>query len=514
MASPVKDEFSPKSSQERRPSTQIGTSGETTVAPYGTTGHIKRDISGLSMVSLAFNICNSWAALASSFAVAISAGGTFTVIYGIMVVAAVYFAVALTLAELASVYPTAGGQYHFSSILAPKRLSRGISYVCGFAGTCSWVFLTGAVTILASQILLSFPAYYSNDYTPKNWHYFLVFQALNIAIHIYNLLLLKKTIWIHEVGFFLSLLAFLTISVTCLVRADKQPSSFVWNNFENNAGWPDGVTFLTGLVTPAVMFLGLDGAMHLAEECFNPEKTVPQALISTSIMGSVTGVAFSIAMCYGITDLDELVHTNIPIYALWRQATRSTTAATIFLAALFILTLFAINAIVQTASRMTWAFAQDGGLLGGRHLAAIHPKLQVPAWGLVANAFIVFILGCIYLGSSVAFNAVAGSSIILQMLSFSIPALLLMLRKRSADVLPPGRFIQLPNWVGWTANMTVVIFSVIEIIFFNFPPTFPTTGSSMNYASVVLFVTFVLAVLNWIVYARKHYEGPTISHHA
>lgn len=326
MASPVKDEFSPKSSQERRPSTQIGTSGETTVAPYGTTGHIKRDISGLSMVSLAFNICNSWAALASSFAVAISAGGTFTVIYGIMVVAAVYFAVALTLAELASVYPTAGGQYHFSSILAPKRLSRGISYVCGFAGTCSWVFLAGAVTILASQILLSFPAYYSNDYTPKNWHYFLVFQALNIAIHIYNLLFLKKTIWIHEVGckcqcfvaetswltkaVFLSLLAFLTISVTCLVRADKQPSSFVWNNFENNAGWPDGVTFLTGLVTPAVMFLGLDGAMHLAEECFNPEKTVPQALISTSIMGSVTGVAFSIAMCYGITDLDELVHTK------------------------------------------------------------------------------------------------------------------------------------------------------------------------------------------------------------
>ncbi|KAL2692448.1 hypothetical protein Neosp_002857 [[Neocosmospora] mangrovei] len=514
MASPIKHKGSPELSHERRSSTQIGSSGETNVAPYGTTGQTKRDIGGLSMISLAFNICNSWTALATSLAIAIAAGGTFTVIYGIMIVSAVYFAVALTLAELASVYPTAGGQYHFSSILAPKRLSRGISYVCGFAASCSWIFLAGAVTILATQILLSFPAYYSKDYVPQGWHYFLVFQALNITTHVYNLLLLKKMAWIHEVGFILSLLTFLTVSITCLVRADRQPSSFVWNNFENNVGWPDGITFLTGLMTPAVMFLGLDGAMHLAEECFNPERTVPQALISTSVMGSTTGVAFSIAMCYGITDLDELVDAMMPIYALWRQATGSTTAATVFLAALFMVVLFAINAIVQTASRMTWAFAQDGGLLGGRQLAAIHPTLQVPVWGLVANSFIVFILGCIYLGSSVAFNAVAGSSVILQMLSFSIPALLLMLRKRSADVLPPGRFIQLPNWVGWIANMTVVIFSVIEIIFFNFPPTYPTTGTSMNYASVVLFFTFVLAVLNWIVYARKHYQGPTVSHHA
>ncbi|KAJ4131373.1 hypothetical protein NW754_007749 [Fusarium falciforme] len=514
MASPVKDKLSREISQERRSSTQIGTSGEKTVAPYEETGHIRRDISGLNMASLAFNICNSWTALATTFAIAIAAGGTFTVIYGIIVVSVVYFAVALTLAELASVYPTAGGQYHFSSILAPRKLSRVISYICGFAASCSWVFLAGAVTILATQILLSFPAYYSKDYVPQNWHYFLIFQALNITTHVYNLLLLKKTVWIHQVGFMLSLLTFLTVSVTCLVRADKQPSSFVWNNFENNVGWPDGVTFLTGLMTPAVMFLGLDGAMHLAEECFSPERTVPQALISTSVMGSVTGVGFSIAMCYGITDLNELVDTTMPIYGLWRQATRSTAAATVFLVALFIVVLFAINAIVQTASRMTWAFAQDGGLLGGRHLAAIHPTLQVPVWGLIVNSFIVFILGCIYLGSSVAFNAVAGSSIILQMLSFSIPALLLMLRKRSADVLPSGRFIQLPNLVGWIANMTVVIFAVIETIFFNFPPTYPTTGSSMNYASVVLFVTFMFAVLNWFLYARRHYQGPRIVHNA
>lgn len=75
----------------------------------------------------------------------------------------------------------------------------------------------------------------------------------------------------------------------------------------NNTGWPDAVAFLTGLVTPAAMFLGLDGALHLAEEALNPKRAVPRALISTSIVGLVTGFLFNVAMCYCIRDLDTLV---------------------------------------------------------------------------------------------------------------------------------------------------------------------------------------------------------------
>jgi choline transport protein len=163
-------------------------------------GHLKRDISGLNMVALAFNVCNSWTAVATTLAIAISAGGTFTVLYGMMIVSVVYVAVALPLAELASVYPTAGGQYHFASILAPKRFSRGISYACGVAATCSWVFLAAGVTTLASQLILALPAYYIQGYDPKIWHYFLIFQAINIFVLAYNIFLLKKAPWTHEIG--------------------------------------------------------------------------------------------------------------------------------------------------------------------------------------------------------------------------------------------------------------------------------------------------------------------------
>lgn len=49
-----------------------------------------------------------------------------TLIYGPIIMFVVVGACAATLAELASVYPTAGGQYHWTSILAPEKWSREI----------------------------------------------------------------------------------------------------------------------------------------------------------------------------------------------------------------------------------------------------------------------------------------------------------------------------------------------------------------------------------------------------
>lgn len=70
--------------------------------------HELRDLGPLTMVALSFDICNSWAAIASTLAVAVNAGGPVTLLYGIILAFVVYAAVAASLAELASIYPTAG----------------------------------------------------------------------------------------------------------------------------------------------------------------------------------------------------------------------------------------------------------------------------------------------------------------------------------------------------------------------------------------------------------------------
>lgn len=69
-----------------------------------------RDIGPLDIVAVGWNICNSWAGVAATLALAIAQGGSVTLIYGVIICFVMVGCSGLTMAELASVYPTAGGQ--------------------------------------------------------------------------------------------------------------------------------------------------------------------------------------------------------------------------------------------------------------------------------------------------------------------------------------------------------------------------------------------------------------------
>lgn len=223
-------------------------------------------------------------------------------------------------------------------------------------------------------------------------------------------------------------------------------------------------------------------------------------------------------------------YCSVPIYELWRQATNSDAAATVFLVVLLTINLFVVNAVQQTSSHLIWAFGRDNGLVLSKQLAQMHHGLEVPVWSLLANAAVIFICGCIYLASTAAFNALINTTIILQMISFAMPCLLLMCRGRSEKFLAKDRWFRLPGWLGWTCNATVVVFAIIEVVFFDLPTSIPTTGSSMSecslypfcmlvrcadedvtdYTCAVLAAMALFSGINWLLCARKHYKGPRI----
>lgn len=85
-----------------------------------------RRMTNLETISASWIICDSWAGVAGTVSLAISQGGPTTLVYGTILMLVLVGACALTLAEIASVYPTAGGQYHWTSILAPKSSNRAL----------------------------------------------------------------------------------------------------------------------------------------------------------------------------------------------------------------------------------------------------------------------------------------------------------------------------------------------------------------------------------------------------
>ncbi|EXJ68395.1 uncharacterized protein A1O5_08187 [Cladophialophora psammophila CBS 110553] len=465
-----------------------------------------------NIVAFAFVICNSWAGVAGSIQLALLQGGPATLIYSIIISSIAYMSIAISMAELASVYPTAGGQYHFASILAPKKMKQTISYACGLLSILSWIAIGAAVTIIPAQQIMALVAALNPGFETKEWHVFLIYQGMALFVLVNNLFVLKKAPWTHNIGFALTLGLFLASFIALLVRSSpKAPSSFVWATFINYTGWADGVCFIIGLSTSCFMYIGLDASMHIAEECKDPSRTVPMAMVTAVTIGCTTAFAYTVAQLYALTDIEAILTTTE--YVPWvvvRQGLRSTALAVAFIIVAIIMSVFILNAIQETSSRLAWSFARDNGLVFSSRLSRIHPTLQVPVYALFLTYGILVVCGCVFVASTTAFNALIGSSIVLQEISFLIPVALLIYRRRGPKYLPPTRYFAPPSAVGWIANVIVVAFSLITTVFFNFPVFLPTSATTMNYTCVILGIALLLGVMNWFAHARKHYQGPTI----
>lgn len=65
--------------------------------------------------------------------------------------------------------------------------------------------------------------------------------------------------------------------------------------------------FMVSLGNTCFLFGGLDATLHLAEEAESPRKSVPRAMVCTVLIGFTTAFCFSVALLYGIYDMDAVL---------------------------------------------------------------------------------------------------------------------------------------------------------------------------------------------------------------
>jgi amino acid transporter len=75
---------------------------------------------------------STWIALASTLAIVLPSGGPAAFFYGFIFCVACNFCISASLGEMASVWPTAGGQYHYAYALSTDGWKRSMVRLCGF----------------------------------------------------------------------------------------------------------------------------------------------------------------------------------------------------------------------------------------------------------------------------------------------------------------------------------------------------------------------------------------------
>ncbi|EEU43558.1 uncharacterized protein NECHADRAFT_45162 [Fusarium vanettenii 77-13-4] len=472
------------------------------------TTHIPRIFSTLSALAMAFSITNTWIGYSATFVPPLLAGGGPAVVFALVLACFACTVIALGLAELASAFPSSGGQYHYVAMLSTERYRDPLAFGVGWISVLGWLFTTASTTVFCSQTSLILASLYHPDFVWKPWQVWLIYVLITVISCLIIVLLPRWIPTAERVFLFSSLLGLLVAFITILASSEhKQPAAIVFTEWVNVTGWPDGLAFLLATGQAMYGFLGLDGATHISEELPNPERTVPRVIVMIMIIGTITSIPWTIAMLFSTTDLDAVASASVPVYEVFLQAINSNAAATFFTVWICFIYYGAMVSCFVTSGRLIWAFARDGGLPYSHCFAKIHRTLHAPVNATILAGVFMIVFGLLYVASSAAYNSIVGLAIMSTNLTCAIPQTILLFRGRRVL---PKRYFNLGRVGGLFCNIFSTFYAGLYVVLFCFPLAVPVTAASMNYQAAVLIGALVFVTILWYGWKRHTFHGPSL----
>ena len=457
---------------------------------------LKRILSGFSNYALSLSIICIVAGGITSFHVGYAAvgGAAIGIVWPVWTV--ISLCVALAMGQVASAFPTAGGLYHWAAILGGR--------FWGFF--VAWLNLAGLVTVLAAINVGSvrFAESLLDFNLDHPWIQALLVAAITFSQALINHKGISLTrILIDFSGWWILGVSAAIIVVVCMVAPSLDlMRAFTWTNLggtpgNDNSVWPASgsmvwLAFMSALL-PAYTITGFDASAHAAEETIDAAREVPLGMVRSVVVSGLVGwvmlgiVVISIPEPRVVAEAGE----NAFMTAL-QNAVGSGLALALGLAACVGQYLCGL-ATVTAASRMTYAFARDGGLPWSIILARVAPGTRAP----VAAIWTVAITSVLFTIWTPVYATIASVCTMLLYLSYVVP-LVLAARALGRTWTEMGPF-QLGRWFIPAAMVSVMGCAGLVVIGVQ-PPN--------DQALIVLLVFGAALMVFWFFLARHSFAGP------
>lgn len=129
---------------ERRKTSVDAQNADSALEKMGYKAELPRSLSMMSVLGLSFAIMAVPYGLSTTFYYTLVNGQSVTIIWGWVLLSLLSTAIAASLGEICSVYPTAGGVYYWAALLSTPKWAPLASYVTG------WLTLIGNWTVTLS----------------------------------------------------------------------------------------------------------------------------------------------------------------------------------------------------------------------------------------------------------------------------------------------------------------------------------------------------------------------------
>ncbi len=510
---------------------------------------LKRGLGWFSNFAISFSIISILAGGMTSYWLGMVTGGPRVITLGWIIVGFFALLVGMSMGEICSAYPTAGGLYFWSAKLAgPNRNGPKWAWFTG------WFNLLGQIGVIASvdyalAIFIGFFIRMNNaDFAltaTKIFVIYLIVLAVHGLLNTFGVKLVKLlgdvSVWWHVVGvliIFAVLLGHRAPSANSVGLLDKAPDL-------SAIGWPSqgfftiAYMFGIGLLLAQYTITGFDASAHVSEETVGARTEAPKAIVRSIYVSAIAAFILNLAMTLAIpkdrfydiafggasetnkfpTDDAFLVNAAPRLLHIAVGGGIAKFLILISIVAQF----FCGMASVTANSRMIYAFSRDGALPGSNLWHKINPKTRTPTNSIWLGVVLSAIVGALSLyqkgGYSTAFFAMTGICVIGLYISYGIP---IYLRLTNPDFVPgPWNLKGRHKIIGWTALIWI---GLITLLFFApvFRPFWGFWGGSnefapgffkqnnVNFTGPLIIGAALVFWLYWQLSGRKWFKGPKV----
>lgn len=443
-----------------------------------------RDMGGFSNFAISFSVISILTGATQLFGYGLQHGGPLQMSAGWLLVSFFTMLVALSMAELASAYPTAGALYHWSSFLGGRAM--GWFTAC-FNTMGQFAILAGIDWGLAAFIigLLGWP--------PTPGVTVAVFAALLFSHALLNHLGIRVVSWLNDFSAWYHMAVVLFILVVLGIKGFAQPVSFLWT-FSSTDGYTPRYSFIVGLLLAQWTLTGYDASAHVTEETNDPRRNAPWGIFIAVAVSIVFGFLMLAAITLSIPDLAQATafgdNALIEVMKLRLGPAMGSVLVWLICGAMWLCGLGGMT----SASRMVFAFSRDGGLPLHAVWAKVSKKYQTPAnaiWGLFAFALLLAV-------SVKNYSSILSIAVISLYLSYGLPIASRLYARWT------GKGGEIGPWHLGPYSTAIAVVSVLWIAFisvvFVLPPNEQAGWMMLKVLAVLLGI--------WFGWSRARFKGP------
>jgi len=454
------------------------------LAKMGYVQELLRGMGGFSSFAVSFSVISILTGAIQLYGYGLQHGGPLQMSVGWLVVSFFTMTVALSMAELASSYPTAGALYHWSSFLGGREL--GWFTAC-FNTIGQFAILAGIDWGLAAFLI---PLWGGE---PTRAMTLTVFAGLMLSHAVLNHLGIKVVSWLNDFSAWYHMAVVLFVLAVLAMKGFAQPASFLLK-FNKSDAYSPTYSFVIGLLLAQWTLTGYDASAHVSEETRDPRRAAPWGIFIAVVVSVVFGFLMLAAITLSIPDLAQATAFGDDALAAVLKLRLGAGMGTALVAAICGAMWLCGLASMTSASRMVYAFSRDGGLPGHAFWARISKRFRTPAnaiWGLFGFAMLVAILVKEY-------SAVLSIAVIALYISYGLPIVARMrarLRGQGGEIGPWN----LGRWSSAVAVTAILWIAAICVVFI-LPPN--------QQAGQMLAAVFAILLVIWFGWSRKNFSGP------